>query len=177
MILRIATLDDVSKLNQLVELSVRRLSIGYYSPAQIDSSIRYVFGIDTQLITDQTYYVAQQDDEMVGCGGWSKRNTLYGGDQSKQAADPLLDPQRDAARIRAFFVHPEWARQGIGTRIIQQCETAAEQAGFRRLELASTLPGEPLYAALGYVAREHFVLPFPDGEQLPLIRMDKLLLD
>ena len=177
MLLLTATLNDVVTLNQLVELSVRRLSVGYYSPAQIDSSIQYMFGIDTQLIADKTYYVAQQDGQVVGCGGWSRRNTLYGGDQSRNSTDPLLDPQQDAARIRAFFVHPDWARQGIGTSLIRRCEEASRQAGFRRLELASTLPGEPLYAALGYVAREHFVLPFPDGEQLPLIRMDKLLPD
>ncbi|HEX8350849.1 MAG TPA: GNAT family N-acetyltransferase [Hymenobacter sp.] len=175
MLLRAATLDDVIPLNQLVELSVRQLSKGHYAPAQIDSAIRYVFGVDTQLIADETYFVAEQGGQVVGCGGWSKRNTLYGGDQSKKSSDPLLAPQQDAARIRAFFVHPAWARQGIGTRIMHQCEEAAWQAGFRRLELASTLPGEPLYAALGYVSREHFVLPFPDGEQLALIRMDKLL--
>lgn len=172
---RLATPEDVAQLNELVALSVRRLSAGYYTPGQIRSSLQYMFGIDTQLVRDGTYYVVEQGRQLVGCGGWSKRRTLFGGDQAKDAADPLLDPRHEAARIRAFFVHPDWARQGIGRRIIGVCEAAARQAGFQRLELAATLPGEPLYAALGYVARTRFDLSLPDGEQLPLVRMDKPL--
>ncbi|WP_046246614.1 GNAT family N-acetyltransferase [Hymenobacter terrenus] len=172
---RTAVLDDVPALNQLIEQSVRHLSVGYYTPSQIDSSLRYVFGVDTQLIEDGTYYVAEADGSMVGCGGWSKRNTLYGGDQIKETEDPLLNPEHEPGRIRAFFVHPQWARRGIGRTIIEVCETAARRAGFRRLELASTLPGHPLYSQLGYETSEHFTLDFPDGEQLPLIRMHKTL--
>ena len=173
--MRTANLDDVPELNQLIDQAVRLLSVGYYTPQQIDSSLQYVFGVDTQLIADETYYVAEMDGHVVGCGGWSKRNTLYGGDQSKEEQDPLLDPQVEPGRIRAFFVHPQWARRGIGRAIIEVCEQAAYRAGFRRLELASTLPGEPLYKALGYEVGEHFAITFPDGEQLPLIRMDKTL--
>jgi GNAT superfamily N-acetyltransferase len=172
---RVANLADVAALSQLVAQAVRHLSAGYYTPQQIDSSLRYVFGIDTQLIKDGTYYVAESDGQLVGCGGWSKRNTLYGGDQTKGVADPLLDPAREPGRIRAFFVHPQWARRGIGRTLIEICERAALEAGFHVLELASTLPGEPLYRTLGYQATEHFSIAFPDGEQLQLIRMHKTI--
>ena len=112
---------------------------------------------------------------IVGCGGWSTRQTLYGGDQMKAAADPLLDPATDAARIRAFFVHPDHARQGIGRRIIEACEAAAQQAGFTRMELGATLPGEPLYAAMGYAVTDRFEIALPDGERLPCAHMAKTL--
>ncbi|GAC1370836.1 MAG: hypothetical protein NVSMB30_09830 [Hymenobacter sp.] len=173
--IRLATPDDVPTLNALIDESVRRLSVGYYTPQQIDSSLRYMFGVDTQLITDGTYYVAEATGQVVGCGGWSKRSTLFGGDQSKATADPLLDPAHEAGRIRAFFVHPDWARRGIGRAIIAVCEQAAADAGFNRLELAATLPGEPLYRVLGYQATERFVTDFPDGQHLPIVRMHKPL--
>ena len=173
--IRMATLGDVPTLNVLIEASVRRLSIGYYTPRQIDSALQYMFGVDTQLISDGTYYVAEADGQVVGCGGWSKRSTLFGGDQTKAAEDPLLDMAHQPGRIRAFFVHPQWARRGIGRAIIQFCEKAAYDAGFRNLELAATLPGEPLYRALGYQAHEHFAPEFPNGERLPIIRMHKNL--
>jgi GNAT superfamily N-acetyltransferase len=172
---RTAVLRDVPALNQLIEQAVRQLSVGYYTLEQIDSSLKYVFGIDTQLIEDGTYYVAEADGQLAGCGGWSKRSTLYGGDQSKVVTDPLLDPLREPGRIRAFFVHPQWARRGIGRTIIEVCETAARRAGFQRLELAATLPGEPLYRALGYEASAPFTHALPDGVQLPLMRMHKYL--
>src|SRR5476651_850550 len=104
---RLARLEDIPQLNQLIDSSVRGLSIGYYTPAQIESSLKHIFGVDTQLVIDNTYYIAEIDGIIVGCGGWSKRNTLYGGDQYKEIEDPLLNPQKDAARIRAFFVHPD----------------------------------------------------------------------
>ena len=169
-------LAEVDVLNALVEQSVRVLSTDYYTPAQIDSALRYLFGIDTQLILDGTYYVAEIDGQRAGCGGWSRRRTLYGGDQSKAAADPLLDPARDPGRIRAFFVHPDFARRGVGRAILAACEAAAQQAGFRRLELAATLPGEPLYRALGYTPDDQSAIPFPDGQSLPIVRMHKPLL-
>src|ERR1700679_2657988 len=103
---RSATFEDIPRLNELIAASVRALSRGYYTPAQIESAIKYIFGVDTQLVVDGTYYVAELDGQIAGCGGWSKRNTLYGGDQHKEIEDPLLDPAKDAARIRAFFVHP-----------------------------------------------------------------------
>jgi len=172
---RAATMAEVGALNELVEQAVRQLSVGYYTPQQIDSALQYMFGIDTQLILDATYYVAESEGQVIGCGGWSQRRTLYGGDQSKTANGPLLDPAREAARIRAFFVHPQWARQGIGRAIIGVCEAAARRAGFRGLELAATLPGEPLYRALGYAAGERTAIPFPDGQSLPIVNMHKPL--
>ena len=115
--LRVATVEDSPALNALIPASVRGLSQGYYTPAQIESAlVHHIFGVDSQLIADGSYFVVEHDDQIVGAGGWSKRKTLYGGDQLKSDADPLLDPAYDAAPIRAYFVHPEWARQGIGGR-------------------------------------------------------------
>jgi GNAT superfamily N-acetyltransferase len=171
--IRLANHQDITTLEQLIPESVRALSANYYTPQQIESAIVHIFGVDSQLIADGTYYVAECDGQVVGCGGWSKRKTLFGGDQMKDTEDALLDPTVDAARIRAFFIHPNWARKGIGTRIIQACEEAARQAGFTRLELAATLPGVPLYAAVGYQPMERFDVPMADGETLPIIRMVK----
>jgi len=173
--IRVARLDDVPGLQILIPASVRGLSNGYYTLRQVESALVYVFGIDNQLIADGTYFVAESGGTLVGCGGWSKRNTLYGGDQAKGTEDPLLDPARDAARIRAFFVHPAWARLGIGRQLMHTCEAAARSAGFRRAELGATLPGEPLYAAMGYGVVERFRLQFPDGEAFPLVKMSKAL--
>ncbi|MBC7921153.1 MAG: GNAT family N-acetyltransferase [Ferruginibacter sp.] len=173
---RVATFDDVALLQQLIPASVRSLSTDHYTSRQLESALTYVFGVDSQLIADGTYYVAEVYGCLVGCGGWSKRSTLYGGDQAKTTGDSLLDPARDPGRIRAFFVHPQWARRGIGRRIIQVCEEAARRAGFDRLELAATLPGEPLYTAVGYQAGERTEIPFPDGETFPIVRMTKSFL-
>ncbi len=172
---RPATFEDIPQLNELIALSVRGLSTDYYTPNQIESAIKYVFGVDTQLIVDGTYFVAQIDDIVVGCGGWSKRNTLYGGDQHKEIEDPLLDPKHDAARIRAFFVHPDHARQGIGRHIINVCENAAQNNGFKSFELGATLPGVPLYSAMGYDVVERIDAPLPDGELLGIVKMRKVL--
>ena len=175
--LRLATEADVPALRELIPRSARALSVGYYTNRQVESMIRHAIGVDSQLIVDGTYYVAvtEADGQIVGCGGWSKRQTLYGGDQMKGEADPLLDPVTDAARIRAFFVDPDHARQGIGRRIIAACEAAAWQAGFTRMELGATLPGEPLYAAMGYAVTDHFDIALPEGEQLPCAHMAKTL--
>jgi GNAT superfamily N-acetyltransferase len=175
--LRVATADDVPALQALIPRSARALSAGYYTERQISSAITHVFGVDTQLIADGTYYVAvaEADGQIVGCGGWSMRQTLYGGDQMKGEADPLLDPATDAARIRAFFVDPDHTRQGIGRRIIEACEAAARQAGFTCMELGATLPGEPLYAAMGYAVTDRFEIALPDGERLPCAHMVKTL--
>jgi len=170
---RLATFDDVDELQQLIGLSVRGLSADYYTDKQIESSIKYIFGIDSQLITDGTYYVAEKDGVKVGCGGWSKRNTLFGGDQHKDIEDPLLDPEKDAARIRAFFVHPDHARQGIGRQIINVCEDAAKANGFTCFELGATLPGVPLYEAMGYYAVERIDVTMPDKELLGIVKMRK----
>ncbi|HYE76111.1 MAG TPA: GNAT family N-acetyltransferase [Blastocatellia bacterium] len=172
--IRQAQFADVPNLEKLIALSVRGLSTGFYTPRQIESALVHLFGVDTQLIADGTYYVAEIDGQIVGGGGWSKRLTLFGGDQTKSGiVDRLLDPQTEAARIRAFFVHPDWARRGIGRKIIEACEAAAKQEKFSKLELAATLPGEPLYAAVGYTRIELINVSLPDGEILPIVRMAK----
>jgi len=170
---RPAKFEDIPQLNELIALSVRGLSTKYYTPNQIESAIKYIFGVDTQLIIDGTYYIAETDGNIVGCGGWSKRNTLYGGDQHKEIEDPLLNPEHDAARIRAFFVHPDYARRGIGKQIINVCESAAISAGFSCFELGATLPGVPLYTVMGYMAIERIDAPLPDGEVLGIVKMRK----
>ena len=173
--LRLATLDDVPAIRSLIDASVRTLSASRYSEEQIASSLRWVFGADTQLITDGTYYVIEADGTVVAAGGWSRRATLYGGDQLKTGVDPLLDPDREAARIRAFFVHPAWARRGLARRVYDACAAAALSAGFTQLELVSTLPGEPLYRALGFSPVEELVHEMPDGVELPVVRMRRTL--
>jgi len=151
------------------------LSQGYYTEGQIESALKYIFGVDSQLVADGTYYTAFAGEQIVACGGWSRRRTLFGGDQMKSDADDLLDPARDPARIRAFFVHPLWARRGIGKQIIQICEESALREGFRTMELVATLPGEPLYAALGYEVTTRFDVTMPDGILLPVVGMMKSL--
>src|SRR5215207_765848 len=151
MLIRKATASDIPALDQLIPQSASALSVTYYTRRQIESAIVYLFGADTQLIADGTYLVAEVNGRIVGCGGWSKRRTLYGGDRMKAGGDdPLLDAGTEPARIRAFFVDPGWARRGVGSRIMEACEAAARAEGFGTLELVATLPGEPLYKAFGY---------------------------
>ncbi|MEO8739579.1 MAG: GNAT family N-acetyltransferase [Casimicrobiaceae bacterium] len=172
--LRLALARDVAALEALIPLSTRALQAAYYSPAQIEGALGSVFAVDRQLIDDGTYFVALDGDVIVGCGGWSRRKTLYGGDRGRAAGtDTLLDPGRDAARIRAFFVHPQWARRGIGRQVLRACEVAAAAARFRSLELVATLAGEPLYAAAGYQAHERFDIALANGLTLPAVRMRK----
>jgi GNAT superfamily N-acetyltransferase len=172
---RLATMADVPVLQKLIEQSARGLSGGYYTAAQIESTLRYVFGADTRLIADGTYYVVEADGRIVACGGWSRRRTLFGGDQMKRGEDPLLDPAKEAARIRAFFVHPEWARRGLGRLLIERSTEAARAAGFLRMELLATLPGEPLYRAAGFAETERFSLQLPDGVEVPVVRMSRAI--
>jgi GNAT superfamily N-acetyltransferase len=173
---RLATPADLPGLRGLIEQSVRALSVGYYTASQIESALRHVFGPDSQLIADGTYYVIESAaGELVAAGGWGRRRTLHGGDQMKGADDPLLDPATEAARIRAFFVHPLWARRGLGRLLFARCAEDAARAGFRQLELTATLPGEPLYGALGFVPVERTVVPLPDGETLPVVHMTRPL--
>jgi GNAT superfamily N-acetyltransferase len=169
--LRNAETSDICALNGLIELSGRALSAGYYSPEQADAITRHVFGVDTQLIHDQTYFIIDGESHIVACGGWSKRRTLFGGDQTKAGPDPLLDPATEPARIRAFFVHPSMARRGLGRQLMAACISAARQAGFSSLELVATLPGEPLYLASGFVVLERFFLDLPGPIQVPVSRM------
>jgi GNAT superfamily N-acetyltransferase len=166
---------DVPGLQTLIAQSGRELSAGFYTPAQADAITRHVFGVDTQLIADQTYFVIDQDGEMAACGGWSKRRTLFGGDQAKAGPDPLLDPAHEAARIRAFFVAPNRARRGLGTQLMKRCVAEASAAGFGTLELVSTLPGEPLYLASGFEIVERFELALPGSVQVPVSRMRRVL--
>jgi GNAT superfamily N-acetyltransferase len=219
----LASERDVAELRGLIEASVRGLQAGDYSPAQLERALVAVYGVDTRLIADGTYFVAEaapglkpqlhHDGErgpegplfhgggdsiedatnriegganrigrdvadgeaivIVGCGGWSRRKTLYGGDQFAGREDELLDPARDAAKIRAFFVHPEWARRGIGGMILEACERAAVAEGFRRLEMGATLTGVPFYRAKRYVELERTEAPMGEGLTLPIVRMGK----
>jgi GNAT superfamily N-acetyltransferase len=177
--LRLATSADVPALRNLIDLSVRKLQSRDYSPAQIELALKLVYGVDTQLIADGTYFAVEASvasgsaSVLAGCGGWSKRKTLYGGDAWSHREDDLLDPARDAAKIRAFFVHPDWARRGIGTLILDACEAAARAAGFRRCEMGATLTGVPFYRAKGYTELEHLEVPLAAGESLPIVRMAK----
>lgn len=173
--IRPAVIEDVPALNELIAASVRGLSKGYYTNAQVESAIKYIFGVDTQLLEDGTYYIVESDENIAACGGWSKRKTLYGGDQHKSNADPLLDPAVDAARIRAFFVHPGFARRGLGRMLINLCEAEAIKNGFTRMELGATLPGEPLYAAMGYKSLHRELARMPDGRQIAVIKMSRRL--
>jgi GNAT superfamily N-acetyltransferase len=168
---RLATIGDVPALTELIPLSARELSRGYYTDEQTEAAIRFIFGPDTRLISDRTYYVVEENGALAGCGGWSRRKTLFGGDQTKALDHSPLDPATDAARIRAFFVHPDFARRGVGSVLLRACVAAAWEAGFRRAELAATLPGVPFYSAFGFAEREPLDLPMPNGMTLPAIRM------
>lgn len=173
--IRVAAAADEPTLRALIPRSAHALSAGFYSDAERDAAIEYVFGVDSQLIADGTYLVAERAGEICGCGGWSKRRTLFGGDQHKDVDDPLLDPRIDAARIRAFFVAPEFARQGVGGLLMRACARGAYSAGFRALELMATLPGVPLYAHYGFVAQEDVVEVAPNGVKIPFVRMRRRL--
>ena len=172
---RLATIGDLPALVELIPASARVLSRGFYTDAQTEAAIKYIFGPDTRLIADGTYFVVEEDGVIAGCGGWSRRRTLYGGDQTKRGEEPLLDPKTEPAKIRAFFVHPDFARRGVGTAIVDACLEAARSAGFRSIELASTLPGVPFYRALGFEEREPMEAPMPDGTALPIIRMERAI--
>jgi GNAT superfamily N-acetyltransferase len=174
--LRLAGEDDIPALEKLIWLSVRGLQSSHYSEPQMDAAIGSVFGVDRQLIRDGTYFVVEDGGTLAGCGGWSKRKTLFGSDHHAATRDDAeLDPQHEAARIRAFFVHPDLARRGIGRAILDRCEEAIRAAGFKRIELASTLPGEGFYRACGYAAgiREEVLLP--NGLTIGIVRMTKIL--
>ena len=179
--IRPAGREDTVALQRLIEASARGLQAGDYSAAQIEAAVSQVFGVDTTLIDDGTYFAAEIPAEgtrpanLVGCGGWSRRKTLFGGDQWHGHDEVLLDPARDAAKIRAFFVHPSWARRGVGTLILNACETAALAAGFRRLEMAATLTGVKFYEARGYEQRARFDVQLGNGRCIEVIRMEKFM--
>jgi GNAT superfamily N-acetyltransferase len=181
--LRLATPADVPVLRKLIAISVRGLQGHDYSPEQLDAALETVYGVDSQLIADKTYFVVEAlcvkptttsvNAVILGCGGWSKRKTLFGGDVWTGREDSLLDPRIDAAKIRAFFVHSEWARCGIGSIILDACESAAKAAGFTRLEMGATLTGVPFYRARSYQELESIQVPLKDGLFLPIVRMAK----
>ncbi|MBO9694643.1 MAG: GNAT family N-acetyltransferase [Sphingopyxis sp.] len=172
---RIATPADLEALRAVMALAITELQKGFLSPDQIAAS-NAVMGLDTQLIADGTYFIVEEAGRIAGCGGWSHRATLYGGDHSKDLRDPApLDPAIDAARIRAMYTHPDFARRGVGRLVMALCEDAARTAGFRRAEMMATLSGEPLYRACGYAIIERIEAPAPNGAAVPLIRMGKPL--
>ena len=172
--IRTAVQADVPALTDLIRRSARQLSRGYYTEQEAESAIRHVFGVDSTLIADGTYYALEVDGVLAACGGWSRRRKLYGSDQRQEGASTeLLDPATDAARIRALFVAPEFARRGFGRLLLGHCVAAAAKAGFRMLELMSTLPGVPFYGALGFDCIEPVRDVLPDGVPLSFVRMTR----
>jgi GNAT superfamily N-acetyltransferase len=178
--LRLATDADIPALRELIETSVRVLQRMDYTAGQLEAALGTAYGVDTQLIADKTYYVgevqgASGETVMAACGGWSMRKTLYGSDHGPYRDNELLDPARDAAKIRAFFVHPDWVRRGLASLILKTCEDAAYARGFRRFEMGATLTGVPLYAARGYARDETIAVPLPNGLALTVVRMSKTM--
>jgi GNAT superfamily N-acetyltransferase len=170
---RLAGIDDLPALRPLIDLAIGELQKPFLTETEIASS-RTIMGLDTQLIEDGTYFVVEAEVRIVGCGGWSRRATLYGGDQSPGRNTALLDPGKDAARVRAMYTHPAFTRRGIGKMILELCEDAARKEGFARVELMATLAGEPLYRACGYDIAER-IEDDRGGVVVPLLRMNKLI--
>ena len=171
--LRPATLADCDALRALIAQSAAELSAKYYEPRQVDAALKGAFGVDTSLVRDGTYFVAESARALIGCGGWSRRKTMFGGDQFSARDAALLDPGSEAARIRAFFVHPEWARKGVGRAILERCETEATRAGFASFELMATLPGVPFYLACGYRNRAPVRFNLAPGVEIEFVPMEK----
>jgi GNAT superfamily N-acetyltransferase len=173
--LRTAALADRPELERLIAESARGLSREDYSSAQIEAALGAAFGVDSELIRDGTYFVAEAGAALVGCGGWSRRKTLFGGDRQTGRISELLDPARDGARIRAFFVRPDWARRGIGRALLARCEREAATEGFVAAELLATLPGQRLYRAFGYLGEEQVEYVLPAGVRICFVPMRKQL--
>jgi GNAT superfamily N-acetyltransferase len=173
--LRKATLADVPELQALIARSARGLSTADYRHSQIEGALKGAFGVDTQLLTDQTYYVVEEAGQCIGCGGWSFRATLFGGDARAERDSTPLDPKTQAAKIRAFFVDPSHARRGIGSLLLEHCENEARRLGFSQVELMATLPGAKLYAARGYVGAALVHFDVGSGETIEFIPMRKAL--
>jgi GNAT superfamily N-acetyltransferase len=170
---RLATESDLPQLKALMALSIEALQRGFLDDAQIAAS-RAVMGLDTQLVADRTYFRVADDGVLAGCGGWSRRSTLYGGDHSTALRDAaLLDPAHDAARVRAMYTHPAFARRGVGRLILNLCEAAASAEGFHQVQLMATLSGEPLYRSCGYEEIERTHAAPVDGVEVPLVLMGK----
>ena len=173
--IRKANLDDVSNIEELIALSARELSTGDYTSEQIEGALLGAFGVDTTLINDGTYFVAEVNGLLVGCGGWSKRKTLFGGDRYSTRDSGVLDPKTDPAKVRAFFVHPQWARKGIARAILARCESEALANGFSSLVLMATLPGVRLYSACGFVGRNPIKHELSPGLTIEFVPMEKVL--
>ncbi len=173
--IRLAHADDKATLNALIHKSGIGLAAGFYTTQQAEAITREVFGVDSALVADGTYFAIEYEGAIVACGGWSRRATDFGGDQAKSGNDRPLDPQTEPARIRAFFVDPDMARMGLGAMLLDHCTRAAAQAGFRALELVSTMPGEPLYLKCGFVPLERIELPLSGGVVVALTRMRKAI--
>jgi GNAT superfamily N-acetyltransferase len=178
--LRLATGEDIAALRELIGMSVRVLQSADYSAEQLEAALGTAYGVDTQLIADGTYYLVEttggSGEKMIAaCGGWSMRKTLYGSDHGPYRDSGLLDPAQDAAKIRAFFVHPDWIRRGLASLILKTCEDAAYARGYRRFEMGATLTGIPMYEARGYAIGERIEVPLPNGLSLTVVRMSKTL--
>jgi GNAT superfamily N-acetyltransferase len=175
--LRKADASDIAQIEALIARSARGLSADDYRPSQVEGALRGAFGVDTQLLADGTYFVVEEGGRLVGCGGWSFRSTLFGGDARPGRDSSMLDPRTQAAKIRAFFVDPLHARRGIGTLLLEHCEQAARERGYSRVELMATLPGVKLYAARGFTGAEVVHFDVGQGETIEFIPMRKLLIE
>jgi N-acetylglutamate synthase-like GNAT family acetyltransferase len=171
--IRLAQEQDIPALHALIEISVRKLQAEDYAAEQLDGALGTLLGLDTQLIADGTYFIVESGGRLAGCGGWSKRRTLFGSDRAALREDDLLDPAVDAAKIRAFFVHPDFARRGVGSAILDACEKAAREAGFGRFEMGATLTGVRLFSARGYSVIERIEVPLVNGATYAVTRMEK----
>lgn len=171
---RLATLNDLPELHSLMEISIRQL-IGVFLDAQKVEASFELMGVDTNLITDGTYFAIEEDGKIIGCGGWSRRATLFGGDHTSGRDARLLDPATEPARVRAMYTHPNYARQGIGRFMLGLCEEAAKKEGFTSLALMSTIAGEPLYVTYGFQVEERVEVPTSTGLTIPLTRMTKVI--
>lgn len=173
--LRTATAADSAEIQELIGRSIRALGAADYSSEQIEGALQGAFGLDSQLVADETYFVVENQGRLIGCGGWSYRRTLFGGDARAGRDAGSLDPSTDAAKIRAFFVDPEAARQGIGSALLDHCEAEARRHGFRRAEMMATLPGKRLYEARGYVPGATVHYPVGPGIAIEFVPMSKSL--
>ncbi|MEY2440642.1 MAG: hypothetical protein QOJ46_68 [bacterium] len=172
---RVARLDDAPRIAELMRASVYEIFPRFYDARQTASAAMHIAALDLHLLEDGTYFVHEHDGEIVACGGWSKRNKLASGEGAADGDDRLLDPSTDPARVRMMFVRGEWTRRGLGRAILQSCERAAREAGFTKLVLRATLPGEPLYRAFGFREVERFDLTTPDGVKLPCVFMERAI--
>lgn len=173
--IRPAQLNEMDALNELIHASARALSLEDYTPEEIDGLVQFVFGVDSELVHDQTYFVIQKEGVYAACGGWSKRRTLFGSDACETRESGYLDPNKEAAKIRAFFVHPDYARQGLAKQLMDACEKAARESGFKKMELMSTLPGIKFYRAQGYKGEDKVDYTLPNGLIVKFLPMEKQL--